>query len=373
MDSSLVVGPPTVGRPLRLRPFKAWRLAPARVGDPATARLFARPYRDVAERLARWRADKQLLDDGAPALYLHEYTAGGLVVRGFVGALDLSHRAAGNDDRAVVPHEGVHAHQVSDLAERMGTWELNAAPILLAYRGPAVLRDLIHRTLATAPRHEYVDRAEQRHRVWALSGPALLEEVNEALAGSRALIADGHHRYAAHLSLQGQRPGGGSDCALVTLVDQGDTPLHVGAIHRVLSGVSLEDVRRACPPSASYAPVPASRALAALAPDRLVATDGADWCSIHLDLSPDRAAVEVLHHDVLTSLALGQRRVTFHHSADAAMDNVRATRGVAVLMPAPEFDTVVAVAEAGRLLPKKATSFQPKPSIGVLIRSLHDG
>ena len=41
-------------------------------------------------------------------------------------------------------------------------------------------------------------------------------------------------------------------------------------------------------------------------------------------------------------------------------------------MPAPDFDLVRPGREAGRLLPEKATSFQPKPSIGVLMRSLRD-
>ena len=80
MDSSLVVVPPAVGRPLRLLPFRGWRLTPGRIGDPATARLFARPYRDVAERLDRWREAGQLLEDHQPAVYVHEYTAAGLTV-----------------------------------------------------------------------------------------------------------------------------------------------------------------------------------------------------------------------------------------------------------------------------------------------------
>ena len=37
------------------------------------------------------------------------------------------------------------------------------------------------------------------------------------------------------------------------------------------------------------------------------------------------------------------------------------------------FGLVLQIAAAGRLLPEKATSFQPKPSAGVLIRSLRDG
>ena len=55
MDSRGVVTPPYVGRPLRLEPFHALRLTPRRVGDPASRRLFARPYRAVSARLAQWQ------------------------------------------------------------------------------------------------------------------------------------------------------------------------------------------------------------------------------------------------------------------------------------------------------------------------------
>jgi uncharacterized protein (DUF1015 family) len=372
MESSPVVSPPSVGRPLRLLPFRGWRLTPGRVGDPATARLFARPYRDVADRLDRWREDGQLLDDQVPAVYVHEYTAGGLTVRGLVGALDIAHRAANPDDRAVVPHEGIHTDQVSDLAERMTSWQLNPAPILLVHRGPEQVRELLDRTVEMPALHEYVDRADQRHRVWAVRDDGDIATLNGALSSSRALIADGHHRYAAYLRMQQAAPGGPADRGLAMLVDQADTPLFLGAIHRVLLGTTLDDLDRACPASAAFAPVAAADAFASLAQDTLVATDGQTWATIKLALPPDRAAVEVLHDELLPSLGLSDRRVGFHHSVDEVMQRIRSVDGVAVLMPAPEFDLVVRVAQAGRLLPEKATSFQPKPSVGVLIRSLRD-
>ena len=53
MDFATVV-PPYVAKPLTLSPFRAVMLAPARVGDPASARALARPYRDVAGRLLDW-------------------------------------------------------------------------------------------------------------------------------------------------------------------------------------------------------------------------------------------------------------------------------------------------------------------------------
>ena len=71
-------------------PFRAVMLSPSRVGDPASARALARPYRDVAERLTQWIDRGDARADRAPALYLHEYTAAGLTVRGLVGALRMS-------------------------------------------------------------------------------------------------------------------------------------------------------------------------------------------------------------------------------------------------------------------------------------------
>jgi hypothetical protein len=114
-----VVTPPYVAKPLGLAPFRGMMLSPARVGDPASARAFARPYRSVAARLEEWERRGHVTTDETPALYLHEYTAGGLTVRGLVGALALSRRATGLDDRAVWPHEGIHPVQVEELAARM--------------------------------------------------------------------------------------------------------------------------------------------------------------------------------------------------------------------------------------------------------------
>ena len=65
-------------------------LSPTRVGDPASARAFARPYRNVARRLERWEQQGHLRRDAEPAVYLHEYAAAGMTVRGLVGALNLS-------------------------------------------------------------------------------------------------------------------------------------------------------------------------------------------------------------------------------------------------------------------------------------------
>src|SRR3954451_14282344 len=156
MDAGAVVIPPYVGRPLRLAPFHGVRLSPRRIGDPASGRLLARPYRAVATRLAQWQERGQLHRDEEPALYLHEYTTAGLTVRGLVGALDISHRASGPEDRAVLPHEGIHPSQADELADRMTELGMNPAPILLVHRAPLAAREVVRSLLGTAPEHEFV-------------------------------------------------------------------------------------------------------------------------------------------------------------------------------------------------------------------------
>jgi uncharacterized protein (DUF1015 family) len=365
------VTPPLVAGPLDLAPFRAIRLAASRIGDPASARTVARPYRDVAERLRQWRDRGFLTVDDRPALYLHEYTVSGMTVRGLVGAVDVSRRATRLDQRAILPHEGFYPGQADDLADRMDEMELNPGPILLVQRSPDELRAL----LTTQRRHEpeqVVDRLGQLHRIWRLDDPDVLAEVARLLAPTTALIADGHHRYAAYLKLQQRNPGAATDRGLAMLVDHDDTPLFLGAIHRVLLGSSVRDVANAASAvGIAVREATQETAVAALGPSTLVATDNESWIVADLDVS-ERAEVEVLHERIVPALGHGPSRVTYHHAAHAALEQAAPGHGTAVLLPAPTLTQVQQVVDAGRLFPEKATSFQPKPAFGVFIRSWRD-
>ena len=373
MDAGALVPAPHVGRPLRLLPFRGLSLAAGRIGAPSSVRAFTRPYQDVTERLRRWERKGQLTRDEQPGLYLHEYTTAGMTVRGLVGALDLARRATSREDVAVLPHEGIHPAQADELAARMTEMQVNPAPILLVHRGSPTVRALLDTVQQRPPLRSFTDRGQQQHRVWAMTDPAELRVVADALASTTALIADGHHRYAAYLTMQRNDPRPATRAGLAMLVDQDDTPLYLGPIHRVLGGVGLADLERAATAvGADWRSAAARPAVAALAPDRLVVTDGAGWATLRMDLPPDRVAVEVLHETIIPALEHRPTRTAYHHTVDEAIQELGRRHGVAVLMPAPDFGQVLATCAADRLLPEKATSFQPKPNIGVLIRSLRD-
>jgi len=365
--------PPYVAKPLELLPFRALMLAPNHVGDPASARALARPYRDVAGRLTTWIAQGRAVADTAPALYVHEYTAAGLTVRGLVGALGMSRRTSSRADRAVWPHEEIHPEQAGELADRMHQMDLNPAPILLVHHGEPELRDVLADVTRGRPDWRYLDRSGQRQRIWAVRDPEALARIGTLLSETRCLIADGHHRYAAYLRLQQEYPGTAWDAGLAMLVDQVDTPLFLGAIHRTLPGTSLAAlVEAAREAGAEVTTHGRRRALSALDSTHLVLTDGQSWHTVSTVDLDRAAAVSWLHERVLPRLGTPLMRIEHHHNVEDALAATSAS-SPAVLLPSPDFEQVRALVESGGLLPEKATSFQPKPSLGALMRPMTDG
>ena len=312
MDASdRVVAPPPLAGPLRLHPFRP----------------------------------RGRLDAGAPALLVHEWTASGYTVRGIVGLLDLSAGATDARHGVVLPHERVHPDQVEQLAQRMARGRVDPAPILLVHRGSSALRRLVGEVCSEPPRLVRTVR-EQRQRWWTVTRPSELDLVAEQLWGASALLADGHHRYAAHRLLHGSGTPG-ADRALSVLVDHDDTPLHLAAVHRVVTGDVLAAARRQGWTTSAWSPV---NPLLSIAPHRIVLTDGPGCRVLTLPPTPTpppvgsgpvatTASMPVLALDRLLD-GLGSA-VSYHHEADQAIDEARRRGATALLLPAPTLDEVL--------------------------------
>lgn len=373
MESGLPTAPPYVAGPLQLLPFRAFSLAPRRVGDPASARAFARPYRAVSQRLEAWRKRGLGARDEERSVYLHEYSDSGLTVRGLVGCLDLSHAARSPQEGQIFPHEAVHAKQVTELASRMGAMRINPAPILLVHRGPASIREVSRKVRTGTPEREYEDHAGQQHRIWPITDADQLEEIQAGLTDARLLVADGHHRYAAYVALNKREPSDAHRSGLAMVVDQEETPLFLGAIHRLLHGVRFDDLLAAASAAgAAVRTIDEGEGVAALAPDTLVLTDRQRWATVTFGMPAGTAMVQLVDDLLLAGLNRRPTKVGFAHSVAQALEQVKPGRVTAALLPAVDLDLVMDVVRAGGLLPEKATSFQPKPSLGSFIRLLDE-
>jgi uncharacterized protein (DUF1015 family) len=238
-----------------------------------------------------------------------------------------------------------------------------------------------------------------RHRLWALTEGAALAAVAADLQPRQALIADGHHRYATYRRLQAEHHDAGNgpgpwDRGLALLVDSGAYPLDLQAIHRVVEGLPLDEAATAAGAVFTARDLgkdehTAIDALRDATGHAFVLSDGE---SFTLLTDPDPSAVAAamppqqsalwrdLDASVLHALLLerlwqvpdGSPRVRYLHDLDGALRAARRTSGTAVLMRPVSVGAVMAVAATGERMPRKSTSFGPKPRTGLVLRLLDD-
>jgi uncharacterized protein (DUF1015 family) len=360
------------------------------------------PYQVAAADLARWLAEGILTADPAPALYVYEQADARLVIqRGLIGALGLVPYAAG----VVRPHENVMPGPVAGRRQLMEATQANLEPIFLLYQGENGVTTRLVNTVADgqAPLAEAVTSDGLRHRLWAVTDPAELAAIAADLAPRTALIADGHHRYAAYLELQRQLRQGGAgpgpwDGGLALLVDSAAYPPRVGAIHRVVDGLVPETAARL---AGSAFTVRELAGGTSDVPGALAELDGACGCGMAFLLAgqrrtwlltdPDPVLLRTAMSDepaglwqqlggaVMADLLFGrlwgiqddERSVRAFHDGGEA---IRATDGgspgssTAVLCCPMSADQVYQVAALGRRVPRKSTSFGPKPRTGMVMR-----
>jgi uncharacterized protein (DUF1015 family) len=378
------------------------------------------PFQDAAADLARWQADGILVADPMPALYVYEQAAAGtglVIQRGLIGALGLASYAAG----IVQPHENVMPGPVAGRRQLMEATQANLEPIFLLYQnGNGVATGLVDSVAdSRVPLAEATTPDGLRHRLWAITDPALLTAVAADLAPRTALIADGHHRYAAYLEVQrrlwqeGAGPGPW-DRGLALLVDSAAYPPQVAAIHRVVQGLVPETAARLASAAFQVSELPGGTRdvpeilaqLAAACADGVafvLAGHGRAWLLSEPDPAVLRTAVPdqpaelwqrvggTVMADLLFARIWGvaddERSVrAFHDPAEAVSAADRGpdgsdasggsdgfTGGTAVLCCPMSAAQVYEVAALGRRVPRKSTSFGPKPRTGLVLRLFAQG
>jgi uncharacterized protein (DUF1015 family) len=413
-----VIGPGSLERLLAASPYNVVRLilptaAPGEVAAGEVAAGGVAPGEVAAGRLRDWLAEGALAVDDSPALYVYEQRAADWVQRGLIGLV-----AVGTD--AVHPHEGVMAGPVTGRRELMEKTRSNLEPILLVYNGGTEVGgsetgvgghdgrsglpapgDASRLTDLTAdgqpPLACAVTDDGVTHRLWAVTDPGTQAAIAADLATRTALIADGHHRYAAYRELRAEMSEAGGDSGpwdygLAFLVDADEYPLRLGAIHRVLPRLPLTEAVDRAAEAFTVTAVTASTAFDRLAAAGesgtafLLAGEDGYW----LLTDPDQRKVDAampaeasrrwraLDASVMQELLLAQlwsikdneRDVLISHDAAEAVRMAADSGGTAVICNPMPLAAVMDIAAHGEKVPRKSTSFGPKPRTGLVLRTI---
>jgi uncharacterized protein (DUF1015 family) len=347
----------------------------------------------AAATLRRWLAEGVLTADPEPALYVYEQRhPDGILQRGLIGTLRVSEPSAG----VVLPHEDVMPHVVADRAALMRATHANLEPLLLTYRGNGTAAEVVERTVEQPSLLSTTTEDGFSHRLWSITDPAEVAHVQADLAHHQALIADGHHRWATYRRLRAEHASPSPwDHGLVLLVDTARYPLRVRAIHRLLHGLPVREALAAVEGlfRVRRLEVPLPEALDALADAAcagnafLLAGDGA----FHLLDRPDPAllartvptdrpqAWRTLDATVLHATLLDHvwhipeddpTRIAYIHDTAATIEKAQRDGGTAVLLHPVREEVVRDLARQGVTMPRKSTSFGPKPASGLVLRAL---
>ncbi|MBI2525684.1 MAG: DUF1015 domain-containing protein [Candidatus Rokubacteria bacterium] len=346
----------------------------------------ARVYAKARESLDRLVADEVLIRETSAALYLYRQVMGGRAQVGVVGCVHVDDYEQG----VIRQHERTRPDKEDDRTRHVLTLDAHAEPVLLAYRGRPEMARLAEAGMQAPPLHDFTAPDGVRHTVWRLADPAAW--VANFGAVTRAYVADGHHRSASAWRAARERraanPHHRGDeeyswflAALFPAAELRILPYN--RVVRDLKGQTVPEVLeqlgrlgRLSPTGDPAPPRPGSFCLYLSGRWHLLelpeaATDRVDPIG-SLDVS--------LLHDRILGPVLGigdprtDQRLDFvggirgARALEARVDSGEMALGVS--MYPTTMEQLLAVADAGAIMPPKSTWFEPKLLSGLFVHTL---
>jgi uncharacterized protein (DUF1015 family) len=350
--------------------------------DPHDPRIYAK----AREALDRFVAYGVLVRDSTPALYLYRQIMGGRAQTGLVACVHID-----DYERDVIrKHEKTRQDKEDDRTRHVLTLGAHAEPVFLTYRGRTEIDVLAEPVLGTTPLYDFTAPDGVRHTVWQIPDPQAWVDTFQAV--SHAYVADGHHRSAsawrAGRELRSANPRHRGDeeynwfLAVLFPADQ-LTILPYNRVVRDLNGKSAEqllhelrDVGRMT--AAEHPKPPRPGAFCVYLADA--------WYRLEFDQhSIDRQdPIGSLDVSLLQDRVLGPILGVGDPRTDQRIDFVGGIRGTAELerrvdsgemaiafsLYPTTLDQLMAVADAGAVMPPKSTWFEPKLRSGLFVHTL---
>jgi uncharacterized protein (DUF1015 family) len=348
--------------------------------DPYSAQVYER----ARENLAALRARAPLVVDEVPSLYLYRLRMGSHEQTGIAGCFSLDEYEA----NVIRKHERTRRDKEDDRTRHMIELRAQTGVVFLVYRADTGIDSLAQQVSAGEPLYDFTAEDGVRHTIWR-AGLDQTRGLADAFARIPALyIADGHHRAASaarardEMRKQAGPTSDGADANTFIAVAFPDSQTQILPYHR-----TVKDLGGRTP----------EQFLAALRERMTVGAGGETpgrqgqvsmylagrWHVIDITGVPPEDAsrassldVARLQRSVLEELLdIGDVRT------DKRMDFVGGSRGTKALEAAVDsgkaaaafsmfpvsVDDLMAVCDAGGIMPPKSTWFEPKLRDGLLI------
>ena len=357
------------------RPWSFLRVSRPEIQFPPGADT-AQAHARGAETLRRMVREGVLVRDHTPAFYVYRLRMADHQQTGIAATASVAAYEAGRIRR----HELTRPDKEADRVRHMETLDAQTGPVLLVHRADRDVAAVAARAAEAPPLMRVVAADGGEHTIWAIRDGETLAALTDAFEGMEALyIADGHHRSAAAARVAAGRRDAGRFLVVSFPHDQVRI-LDYNRVVRDLAGMSIPDF------------------LARLSDGLIVeAADGParpkqrGTFGMYLDgrwfrlasrgtMDPGASPLDRLDVNMLDRLVLGPLLGIGDPRLDPRIDFVGGARGLEALAARVDggaaavafclfptaLEDLMAVADAGQVMPPKSTWFEPKLADGLL-------
>ena len=360
--------------------------------EPGTSEYDPRVYEQAARNFKKFQEKGWLVQDKDDHYYIYAQTMNGKTQYGLVVAAFVDDYMNG----VIKKHELTRRDKEEDRMKHVRVNDANIEPVFFAYPDNATLDALIRKYAATEPVYDFIAPVDGfRHQFWIISDAADMQTVTDAFAAMPCLyIADGHHRSAA--------------AALVGAEKQRQNPNHKGdeeynyfmAVCFQASQLTILDHNRVV------------RDLNGLTPEQLLAAIGKNFdvedmgtdiykpqrlhefslyleghwyrLTAHPGTFDENDPIGVLDVDISSRLILDEVLGIKDLRGSNRIDFVGGLRGLgelkrrvdngemklALALYPVSMQQIMDIADSGKIMPPKATWFEPKLRAGLVIHKL---
>ena len=349
-------------------------------------------YDKAAENFQKFQEKGWLVQDDKEQYYIYAQTMGDKTQYGLVVGAYVDDYLNG----VIKKHELTRRDKEEDRMKHVRINNANIEPVFFAYPDNECLDTLIMKYAATRPEYDFIAPVDGfRHQLWVVSDDKDIETITQEFAKMPALyIADGHHRSAA--------------AALVGAEKQKQNPSHRGdeeynyfmAVCFQASQLTILDYNRVVKDLNGLS---SEEFLKALEENFIVCDKGTDIYkpaqlhefSLYLDSHwysltakegtyDDNDPIGVLDVDISSRLILDRIFGIKDLRSDKKIDFVGGLRGlgelkrrvdsgemrVALALYPVTMRQIMQIADSGKIMPPKATWFEPKLRSGLVIHKL---
>ena len=337
-------------------------------------------YAQGARSLERLVAERVLVRDAEPSFYIYRMVMAGRTQTGIAFAASV--RAY--EQNRIKRHELTRPDKETDRVRNIDALNAQTGPVLLAYRASATLRELLAVATNAAPVFSVTGPNDVVHTVWA-TAPATDATLQAEIDALGALyIADGHHRSAAAARVAAQRRSA-ADAShefflAVAFPHDEMRILDYNRVVRDLNGLTPDALLVRLRESFEVHAIDAAQSPAD--PETFAMFVANRWYELKIKraLVPRNDPVASLDVSLLQDRLLAPILAIGDPRTDARVDFVGGVRGLdelerrvqsgraaaAFALHPTRMEQLMAVADAGSLMPPKSTWFEPKLADGLL-------